>query len=492
MDFLIGDVIDNSALASPNSLAVDAESGSLTFREFANGGTVIALHLMRRQLGARHRVIVMVDDPIMLCLVWLAIARCGAVFIPLNAAMTGAEALDAARLVDPHMVIAENLLEGPASELVADLGCVGVDLDELIEVVEIDEGVKNLERPVLEIDDSSAHAMYFTSGSTGRPKAAIVSHRAAIWRSFPGSQIEHRGTLVCPFPLFHMAAWILATQQWHARGAIVFTQATGSAICQAIAEHRAERTYLIPAMWNRVIEYLNTPEGASLNLSSLRFVDTGTSVTTPELLDRLAELFPSAARRVFYGSTEMGNVLSLGGTEVDTYPYSCGTPTPLVRTRVDGDGVLYVSSPAAFDGYYNAPEETAATFVDGWYRTGDRVEVDRDGFFYVTGRADDLIRTGGESVSPHEVELVIARFPGVKDVGVVGVPDETWGSIVCAVLVCDGRVPTLDELHEFCRPLLARHKIPRRLAVTDRLERTHATGQLRRRQILDGIVNGRS
>ena len=145
--------------------------------------------------------------------------------------------------------------------------------------------------------------------------------------------------------------------------------------------------------------------------------------------------------------------------------------------------------PLLFDGYLDDPEATAAALEDGWYRTGDVVDVDDEGYLSIVGRARDVIRTGGETVAPPEVESVLGQYPGVADVAVIGLPDQQWGEVVCAVIVAEAGhpVPSLDELRAFCESRLARFKQPRRVEVVDAIPRTPATQQVQRRLLVDRL-----
>ena len=142
-----------------------------------------------------------------------------------------------------------------------------------------------------------------------------------------------------------------------------------------------------------------------------------------------------------------------------------------------------------FDGYFEDPAATSEALVDGWYRTGDLAELDEDGFLSVVGRARDVIRTGGETVAPSEVESALASHPRVSDVAVIGVPDAEWGEVVCAVVVpTDASAPpTLDDLRAHCAGQLASHKHPRRLAVLDAIPRTSPTNQVQRRLLVEMV-----
>jgi acyl-CoA synthetase (AMP-forming)/AMP-acid ligase II len=191
--------------------------------------------------------------------------------------------------------------------------------------------------------------------------------------------------------------------------------------------------------------------------------------------------------RVFYGSTEAGIVTVLEHADLERKPGSCGVPGSLASIRTDADGQLLVRGPLLFDSYLDDPVATQAALRDGWYATGDLVEVDGEGYVTIVGRAGEVIRTGGEAVAPAEVEAILAGHPQVADVAVVGLPDEQWGEVVCAVVVPsgDGMPPELGDLRELCGGTLASYKHPRRLVVVDQIPRTPATGQVQRRLLVD-------
>ncbi len=530
MELLVGDVFRNAARAVPHRRAFAFGDRTLTFGQLDRAGNAMAHALRAEGVGLGDRVAVWSDSCVDLVPLFVGLAKVGAVFAPLNTRLGVDEATPVAAMTRPALLLVDPERAADGASLAARIGragrAAGADVgadragdeggplslaadgpgsgggDGGVPWRVLGDGPDGLAARARGRDDdpgdvpglagASPHVLFATSGSTGRPKGVVVSHRASVLRCHPGAQIEPRGTLVCPFPLFHMAAWTLSMQQWHARGGMVFTaSADGAEICRAVEEHRANRAYLIPAVWRRVLDHLATPEGAACDLSSLRFADSGTSATPPELLTDLRKALPDAVLRVFYGSTEAANVLARDEADPEEKPGSCGAPSPLVQVRVADDGELLVRSPLLFDEYFDDPEATAAAFVDGWYRTGDKVEADEDGHLSITGRVNDVIRTGGEGVDPTEVEALLRTHPGVADVAVVGLPDARWGELVCAVVVPGaGAPPTVDDLRDHGAGRLAPYKLPRRVAVVDEIPRTLATHQVQRALLLERLASG--
>ena len=425
------------------------------------------------------------DPAIETMAVFVALARMGAVYAPISSQLGVDEAAAMAGIAEPSLVLVDRAREDAGAELSRRLGAPALVVDDLMAGA-LD--TSPLQRP--DLAETDPHVIFFTSGSTGRPKGVVLSHRVSVLRSHPGALLEPRGAAVIPYPLFHMAAWTQAMQQWHARATAVFTSAAAGEICVAIDRHRAARVNAIPAVWRRVLDHLTSDEGRGLDLSSVRFADSGTSATPPDLLDAISSAIPGASVRIFYGATETGAATMLEPEDIMRKPGSAGRAAPLAEVRIGAAGELQVRGPQVFEHYYGDAEATAAAFDGEWYRTGDVAEMDEEGFVTIVGRLGDLIRTGGESVLPGEVEGVLHDHPQIADVAVVGVPDNVWGEVVsAAIVVADGAVaPSLDELTATCTGRLARFKHPRRLVVLDTIPRTPATGQVERRRIVASAV----
>jgi acyl-CoA synthetase (AMP-forming)/AMP-acid ligase II len=344
----------------------------------------------------------------------------------------------------------------------------------------------DVSEPALREDDP--HVIFFTSGSTGRPKGVVLSHRVSWLRGFQGVFHDEPRRTVCMFPMFHMAPWTLALAAWQTRGEITFVASPApEALLGAIQRRRANHFYGIPLIWARILE----SDLARFDLSSLRELDTGTSAVPIELVRALRERFPACTLRIYYGSTEVGTAAALAHADVLRKPGSVGQPPPGGALRIAADGELLVRSPYLTSGYFEDPEATSAALRDGWFHTGDLGALDAEGYLAIVGRKKELIRSGGESVSPAEVEAALRDAPGVREVAVIGIPDAGWGELVCAAVVpAPGAAPTLDALRAHCEGRLAGFKRPRRLELVAELPRTEATRQVQRALLVERIVSG--
>ena len=470
----VGAVIANAARAEPSSTAAVIGGVSYTFAQLDAAGDAAAHRLVEAGCEPGQVALVFAATSFEMLAAHLGCARAGVVFAALTPALDPATIRTVADRIQPSVVLAT---------------------DELVEVADRLDGptmwptseVSAPTTPLPTVEPADPHIAFFTSGSTGAPKAAVVSHQTSVLRSHPGSQLEPRGPALCPWPLFHMAGWTIALGQWHARGRVVFVEGTDApTLAAALREHRIERFNAIPALWLRLADHVWDAYGQDAAFPDLRFADTGTSATSVELLGTIADLAPNAHVRVFYGSSEAGNVASLHHDDLLTRPGRCGQPSVLTEVRIADDDELMVRGPLLFDGYLGDPAATADALRDGWYHTGDRAEVDAQGYLSIVGRVGTVIRTGGEAVEPEVVEAALRTHPAIDEVVVFGLPDDRWGEVVCAAIVATEPLSVADlRAHvggSGPSPLPA-HQHPRRVLAVDSIPRTSATGQVDRHRL---------
>ena len=228
-----------------------------------------------------------------------------------------------------------------------------------------------------------------------------------------------------------------------------------------------------------------------MTLAPLRYALTGTSSVGTDLILALRDRFPEAINTISYGSTEMGLALGITHDDILRKPDSVGLPAALLEARLDEAGELLLRGETMMSGYFDAPDQTAEAIQDGWYRSGDLARQDEDGYFTIVGRRREIIRSGGETIAPAEVEAALLGLAGVAEVAVVGLPHEAWGEVVSAAVVLEpgALAPTLDALRSHLAGRLANFKHPRSLRVIAELPRTGATGQTQRARVRDALIS---
>ncbi len=484
---LIGDVIRRAAAAAPHRLAATLGDDELTFGQLDDRSNRTAHVLRSLGVGHRDRVAWWGETSLDVMPVFGALAKLGAVFAPVNARLGPVEAAEVVGYARPRLLV----VDGGHAPLVEGWDVPVVEAARLAEAA-AEAAATPAAAPG--VDERDPHVIFFTSGSTGRPKGVILSHRANALRSFPSPTADPTGSTVCMFPLFHMAGWSMALGAWQSRCPLHLVRTPDAeTLLRTVERRRASRLYCIPAVWARVLDHVaGTRRRAAFDLTSLRETDTGTSATPPELVAAIRDAFPDSVTRIYYGSTEAGPGTLLPHADVLRKPGAVGLPAPGVEVRLAADGEVCLRSEYLMDGYFDDVDATEAALHDRWYHTGDLGAFDDEGYLSIVGRARDVVRTGGETVAPAEIEAVLAEHPAIAEVAVVGVPDAAWGEIVCAVVVIAPGVHEpvdVDALRRHCDGRLAPFKHPRRVEVVDDLPRTPATGQIQRTLIVERIAS---
>jgi fatty-acyl-CoA synthase len=485
-DVLVGDIIRHAARTTPHELAATHEDRELTFAALDARSNQVARALARRGVEVGHRVAWWGETSLDVMPIFNALARLGATFMPVNARLGPDEAADVLDYAKPSLLVAD----GPHTALAAGWDPPPLTHDELFAAADGEADSDGGTPP--DLTEDATHVVFFTSGSTGRPKGVVLSHRANWLRSYQGNLSDHDGGTVCMFPLFHMSGWSMTLNAWQTRRPIHFATTSDAPTLLGTAERRrATRLYHIPAVWQRVLE----ADRSAYDLSTVRECDTGTSATPPELLAAIKDAFPGTVTRIYYGSTEVGLAAMLADGDIARKPGSVG-PAALGVSLALVDGEVCVRSPFLMDGYFEHPEATAEALAPiepggpPWYHTGDLGVLDDEGYLSIVGRARDILRTGGETVAPAEVEAVLVTHPDVAEVAVVGLPDTEWGEVITAVVVprAGASVPSVEQLQAHCDDRLARFKQPRRVEAVDALPRTAATGQVQRTLLVQRLT----
>ena len=463
---------------------------------------------------------------------WAATAI-GAVAVPLNAWGTGDDLAYGLRdsgakiaIVDEERL--ERLSTQPANAHQSVLVAVRTPPDKLYGASALEdligpqsdyESLPDRAPPDREIHPDDDATILYTSGTTGRPKGALGTHRNIMCNlvniTFAGARAAIRRGDPLPSPATLQKAHLLPVPFFHVTGchsAMIPAVANGSKIVlmykwnaeralELIERERVTSLSSVPSMAWQLIE---SPDFATRDVSSLEGISYGGAAAAPELARRIAQLFPGKFAGQGYGATETSSVSTSNGAEdYLARPDSVGPATPGCdlrvidtdghRLRVGSIGELEIYGGNVVKGYWNNPEATAKAFHDGWYRTGDIVRMDEEGFVYLLDRAKDMLIRGGENIYCVEIEDALLAHPDIIDAAVVGIPDRVLGELVGAVVqLKTGAHLTEPQILDHLRPRLATFKMPVRIDIRgEEMPRT-ASGKIIKTQLRKELAAAQS
>ncbi|MBR7619501.1 acyl--CoA ligase [Phenylobacterium sp. 20VBR1] len=483
------------------------EDERVTYEAFYRAVARFALELQAQGLKKGDRVAIIMRNLPEWPVAFYAAASMGAIVTPLNAWWTGPE-------------LEYGLTDSGSRFAILDTGSYGrlvehlpncPDLQRIYVSREIDEiahpQVTKLETvigaandwiklpnqpiPPAEIDTDDDATIFYTSGTTGKPKGALATHRAVNSNIMAGAASGARAflrrgeTAPAPDPSAPQRSSLISVPFFHATGcfAVLNPSLIGGAklvmmhkwdvirAFELIEREKIQSAGGVPTIAWQLIEH---PLREKYDLSSLESVAYGGAPSAPELVRKIKETFPKSAAGNGWGMTETcATVTTHGAEDYANRPDSCGPAVPVseLQIRDPADGVtvltpnvvgeLWANGPQIVKGYWNKPEATAQTFVDGWVRTGDLARVDEEGFCFIIDRAKDMLIRGGENIYCIEVENVLYDHPAVMDAAVVGIVHRTLGEEPGAVVTLKpGATATEAELRAHVAEHLAAFKVP--------------------------------
>lgn len=454
--------------------------------------------------------------------IFFAATSIGAICVPLNAWWTGPELsyglrnsgskilfCDGERLerIGPHRAELSTLTTIVASRSGSTLHDA-LSLDTLIGPASRWEALPDRSLPAETIAPDDDATIFYTSGTTGNPKGALGTHRNLTTNILSGGyaaarSVLRRGqplpdpvkkTLLTVIPLFHVTACSATLMGAISAGNTMIFMHKWDPIkaFQIIEREKVNSTGGVPTIAWQLIEH---PDRDKYDLSSLESISYGGAPSAPELVRKIREVL-GALPGNGWGMTEtMATVASHSSEDYLARPDSCGPAAPVAELKIMSEeadrelpvgevGELWARGPMIVKGYWNNPEATEATFIDGWVRTGDLARLDDQGFCYIVDRAKDMVIRGGENIYSSEVENVLYDHPAVTDAALIGIPHKTLGEEPSAVVhLAPGTTASEAELQDWVRARLAAFKIPVRVVfLPDTLPR-NANGKILKKDL---------
>lgn len=488
-----------------------------TFAEWNEETDALARGLKTLGLGAGDHIAVLAENRIEWLILQLAVAKLGAVLVPLNTHYRGEElryALDQsrARALFLSATFRSHDYLGMAAGLAAELATCrhiipfGADERGFAGHRRLIEAGRERRDVLPDVALSAVAALLYTSGTTGRPKGALLTHRAMLvdsWGSARRVDFRAGDRYTSMIPLFHCAGCIMGVMGCLQNGATyVGVPSFDPEILFRVIQ--SERCTLMSGVPTAYLAMLRHPARSRYDLSTLRAGTCGGADPNPDMLAECARAFPIPGLVNVYGQTETATLVSCPSFDDPERFTTAGLPLPGCEARITdaqtgvalpfGEiGQIEARGPMLMLGYYDDPDATAETIdAEGWLKTGDLGYLTPEGRLAIAGgRLRDMIIRGGENVYPAEIEQVLATHPAVAESAVFGMPDEYYGEIVAAALrLKDGQLPQAKELATYCGERLAKFKAPVRVFAVERFPLT-ANGKIRKVELRQMAAEGK-
>jgi fatty-acyl-CoA synthase len=499
----LGDLLRRTRLRFPSKLAIRCGRIDWTYAEFDDICNQLAGGLAGRGIEIGDRVAVISRNSHAFAALRFALARLGAVLVPINFMLSAEEARyilqhSGARMLCVDSGFAElgraASVDTPVTQSVWLPG--EEPTDPVAGLTTFDQLLKKGAAPQRALTGSMLAQIIYTSGTESRPKGAMLTHDAVISEyvtCLVDAEIAADDRVLHALPLYHCAQLdvFLGPCVYVGASNIITGKPTPDNMLALMAANAINSFFAPPTVW---IALLRAPQFDATDLSALRKGYYGASIMPVEVLKEMQRRLPQVRLWNLYGQTEIAPVATvLKPQDQLRKAGSAGRPGLNVETRVVDDemndvpvgaiGEIVHRSPQLLAGYYRDDERTRIAFEGGWFHSGDLATVDDEGYITVVDRKKDMIKTGGENVASREVEEAIYGIEGVSEVAVIGLPDPRWIEAVTAVVVVKAG-HTLSEagVIEACAGRLANFKIPKRVILTDTLPK-NPSGKLLKREL---------
>jgi fatty-acyl-CoA synthase len=504
----LGDLLHRSAARFPHKLAIVCGDTRWTYAEFDSTCERVAAGLAQHGVTKGARVAILARNSHAFAALRFALARLGAVLVPINFMLKAEEAAYILRHAGATMLATDSEL-APVARAAAAHDTTVRDFvwlpSEEAGVPEVDmisfDALAGSEAPLPDValNGSDLVQIVYTSGTEAAPKGAMLTHDAVLWQYVSCivdasiASIASDDLALHALPLYHCAQLdvFLGPAIYVGATSVITARPVPDNLLPLIERHRIGSFFAPPTVW---ISLLRSPLLDRADLSSLRKGYYGASIMPVEVLRELAQRLPQVRLWNLYGQTEIAPLATMLGPEDQLRKAgSCGRAVLNVETRVVDDAMRDVApgevgeivhrSPHLMLGYFHDDERTKAAFEGDWFHSGDLATVDEEGYITVVDRKKDMIKTGGENVASREVEEVIYRSPEVSEVAVVGIPHPRWvEAVVAVVVVKPGQALTESQVLAHCASSMAVFKTPKRVVFADTLPK-NPSGKLLKRQL---------
>jgi fatty-acyl-CoA synthase len=503
----LGELLHRSAARHPDKPAVTCGELSWTYAEFDALCDRLAAGLAAQGIGHGDRVALLARNSHAFAAMRFALARLGAVLVPINFMLKADEAAYILRHAGARLLATDSGLAALAREAAALDTAVAQLL--WLPAEEPSDPIPGLldfhalaactdPLPEIDVQGSDLAQIVYTSGTESLPKGAMLTHDAVLWQyvsCIVDASIDGHDLMLHALPLYHCAQLdvFLGPAVYVGASNVITGKPVAEHLLALIERHRISSFFAPPTVW---IALLRSPAFEATDLSSLKKGYYGASIMPVAVMREILQRLPGLRLWNLYGQTEIAPLATmLGPDDQLRKPGSCGRAVLNVETRVVDDAMRDVApgeigeivhrSPQLLSGYFHDDERTAAAFAGGWFHSGDLATIDDEGFITVVDRKKDMIKTGGENVASREVEECIYRLDGVSEVAVIGLPHPTWVEAVTAIVVARAGA-TLDEASvlRHCQLHLASFKVPKRVCFAGTLPK-NPSGKLLKRELRD-------
>jgi fatty-acyl-CoA synthase len=496
--FNVSRVLPYHRARRPEQEAIVDGDVRLTYAQLDDRVHALAAGLAKLGVGRGSMVAILADNSADVIVQMLAVNRLGGAHIALNWRLHPEELAYILRDAGVSVLITEPGWHETAQTTLehADVAHVcshGSELpDGWHDVTALEAAGSGTTMPDAEMEHDDLQRLLYTSGTTSRPKGVMLSHGNLVWNAL-GQIVELELTchdrIGLTAPLFHVSGQDVPGWTVLYLGAtwVISPSYRGRDIVDLIARERLDGMILASQIIHEILAIDDLDLEA---LASWRWLIFGGVPAT--LYHRIQEHLPQVRLIEAFGMTELTNGAAyLDAAHATTKTGSQGRPFPHVDIKVvdeqgndlppGEEGELLVRGPKVSQGYWRADEINAATFVDGWFHSGDYARIDEDGYLWFLDRKKDMIKSGGENVASAEIERVIYEHPGVAEAAVVGVPDPHWDEVPKALIVPkQGSGLTDEDLRTHCLDRLGKFKVPKHIELVDTLPRNDSGKVLKR------------